>query len=81
MAHLQNTTRVTYRLLEGDGPVTLVIRPAVHFRGHDEPVSAAHPGRYVVTIAGDRFEISAGDFPPLRLALRAALRPSPSTPG
>lgn len=35
MPHGQNTTHVTYRLLEGDGPVRLTLRPSVHFRGYE----------------------------------------------
>ena len=33
MPHGQNTVHVTYRLLEGDGPVRLTLRPSVQFRG------------------------------------------------
>ena len=70
VAHRQNTTRVTYRLIEAPGPVGLTLRPFVHFRGHDASVDSTHPARHVVTSAGDRLEISAeGPIPPLRLAL------------
>jgi predicted glycogen debranching enzyme len=70
LSHLQNTTRVTYRLLEGGGPARLSLRPAVHFRGHDDAVDAAHPDRYALTASGDRYEVSGGrDLPPLRLTL------------
>ena len=71
MSHLQNTTRVTYRLVDGQGPATLTLRPTVHLRGHDAPVDAAHPERYVLSASGDRFELGGGrDLPPLRLTLR-----------
>src|SRR5438309_1047437 len=71
MSHLQNTTRVTYRLGGDGGPATLTLRPAVHFRGHDAPVDAAHPERYLLSASGDRFELLGGrDLPPLRLTLR-----------
>ena len=78
MSHLQNTTRVTYRLAGGAGPATLTLRPTVHFRGHDAPVDAAHPERYQISASGDRFELTGGlDLPPLRLTLRD--RPSAFT--
>jgi predicted glycogen debranching enzyme len=78
LSHLQNTTRVTYRLLEGEGPARFTLRPAVHFRGHDAPVDAAHPERYLLSASGDRFELSGGPgLPPLRLTLRD--RPSAFT--
>jgi len=78
MSHLQNTTRVTYRLIDGAGPVTLTLRPTVHFRGHDQSVNVAHPERYILSASGDRFELMGGpDLPALRLTLRD--RPSAFT--
>ena len=38
MPHGQNTVHVTYRLLEGGGPVRFTLRPSVHFRGYEAPV-------------------------------------------
>ena len=35
----QNTVYVTYRLVSAPGPVGLRVRPAVHFRPHERPVS------------------------------------------
>jgi predicted glycogen debranching enzyme len=71
VCHLQNTTYVTYRMTAGDGPVQLVLRPLVHFRSHDAPVNAEHPGPYRFTAWGDRYEIAAGhDQPVLRIVLR-----------
>ena len=43
MPHRQNTVHITYRLLAGEGRLRLNLRPAVHFRKHDDPVSAAGP--------------------------------------
>ena len=68
-----NTVHVGYRLLEGDGPVRLKVRPSVHFRSHDAPVSAPLADPYVLTAQDDRFEISdASDLPPLRLVMHGA---------
>jgi predicted glycogen debranching enzyme len=70
LSHHQNTTYVTYRLLSDGGPVRLLVRPQVHFRGHDAPVDAPHPGPYRLTASDERYEISAGhELPPLRLIL------------
>ena len=70
MSHLQNTTRITYRLVGGEGPASLMLRPAVRFRGHDAPVDSPQPERYVFSASGDRFELTGGAYPTLRLALR-----------
>src|SRR5690349_24869992 len=36
LPHGQNTVFLRYRLLEGSAPVRLELRPAVHFRGHED---------------------------------------------
>src|SRR3954451_13368718 len=69
VTHLQNTSYVSYRLVEGPGPVQLILRPAVHFRGHDAPVDAPHPGGYRLSAQGDQYEIAVEGLPPLRLHL------------
>jgi predicted glycogen debranching enzyme len=71
MLHHQNTVHIQYRLVEGQGPIRLQLRPAVHFRGHEAPVSEKLPGPHVLTAIDDRYEL-CGDkrFPPLRLAIR-----------
>ena len=68
MVHRQNTVHVNYRLLSGP-PVALRLRPAIHFRGHDDPVSAKLHDKYQLTAVGDRYEIIAlaKDWPILRL--------------
>lgn len=70
LTHGQNTVHVSYRLLAGEGPVRLTLRPGVHFRPHDAPVSAPL-GRYRLHAEDGRYEISAdGDsFPPLRIVM------------
>jgi predicted glycogen debranching enzyme len=71
LLHQQNTVVLSWRLLDGVEGATLQLRPFVHFRTHDAPVSE-DPGRvYRLSAVGDRYEISAGtDLPPLRLLLR-----------
>jgi predicted glycogen debranching enzyme len=70
MPHGQNTVHVTYRLLHGEGPVRLTIRPSVHFRGYEDPVDASSGLRYSLVADADGYELHASDrFPPLRLRL------------
>ena len=73
LPHLQNTVYVTYTLVEGGGAsgrgVHLELRPLVHFRNHDAAVDSPHHGPYRFTASDDRYEVSAGDVPPLRLTL------------
>ena len=70
LTHLQNTVHVIYRLVSGPGPVRLKLRPAVHFRPHEMPVSTQHAGPYSLHSQDNRYELSAGkDLPPLRMFL------------
>src|SRR6266545_222909 len=70
LPHLQNTVHVRYRLVGGDGTLRLKLRPSVHFRPHEAPVSMAHAGPYTLTCVESRYELSArSNLPPLRLSL------------
>ncbi|OWK34770.1 amylo-alpha-1,6-glucosidase [Fimbriiglobus ruber] len=72
MPYRRNTTHITYRLLEGSGPVRVKLRPSVHFRGHDAPVVDLPEERpYVLTACEGRYEFSGGapGFPILRLLM------------
>ncbi|MDB4943064.1 MAG: glycogen debranching protein [Labilithrix sp.] len=70
MMHLQNTVQVSYRVLEGDGPLHLDLRPSVCFRPHEGNVSGANPADYVLQAAGGRYEIKGPDpFPTLRMRI------------
>jgi predicted glycogen debranching enzyme len=69
MSHQQNTVFIRYELQEADFPLRLKLRPALHFRSHDEPVSQLHQQPYRLLAVGDRLEISGSNelSPPLRL--------------
>ncbi|MBI2869250.1 MAG: glycogen debranching enzyme family protein [Chloroflexi bacterium] len=69
LRHRQNTVQIVYQLLAADGPVTLELRPACHFRPHQDAVSRlATP--YTLNVAPDHYAIAAGpDEPVLRLFL------------
>ena len=70
LPYAQNTVHVGYRLLAGDGPVRLTLRPGFHFRPHDGAVSAPL-GRYRFSAEGGRYEVESEDrrLPPLRMAV------------
>jgi predicted glycogen debranching enzyme len=70
MPYGQNTTHLTYRLLEGPEPVRLTLRPSMHVRAHNAPVSEPLREPYRLTAIDGRFEITAAaEVPPLRLSL------------
>lgn len=62
LIHLQNTVHVTYRLLDG-APVRLKLRPSLHFRPHEDAVTAPLGGPYQVKSVDDRFEVSSAAYP------------------
>jgi predicted glycogen debranching enzyme len=73
LPYRQNTVYITYRLLTGEGPVRLTLRPSVHFRPHHAPVDAPLGGPYVITAVNGRFEITASPvLPALRMLLHGA---------
>lgn len=77
MPYGQNTVHVSYRLLRGEAAVQLFIRPRLHFRGHEVPLSASVDSQYMVTAQGQGHEVRAVDraelppMPPLRMAIHA----------
>ena len=40
LPHGQNTVYVNYRIVSGDSRVRLMLRPSMHFRPHEDPVSS-----------------------------------------
>jgi predicted glycogen debranching enzyme len=70
MPHRQNTAHIAYRLLAGDGPLRLKLRPVLHFRPLEGSVHEPIAEPYIITAIDDRLEIStARPHPPLRLKL------------
>ena len=66
MAYGLNTTVISYKLIEG-GPLTLELRPALQFRGHDDMVSVRVPDAYPLRAFGAQIELEAPDpLPSLR---------------
>jgi predicted glycogen debranching enzyme len=70
MPHGHNIVHATYRLVEGDGPVALTLRPLLHFRPLEADVGRPLDRTYVLSAQAGRYEIAAGpDLPALRLSL------------
>ena len=71
MPHRQNTVHVSYQIM-GDGePPRLELRPAFHFRHHEDAVDLPLAEPYKLTAVNDRYEIVSArrKFPPLRMRL------------
>lgn len=71
LVHQQNTVNIAYRLLEGEGEIRLKLRPSMHFRGHEDPVSTPLADHYRLIATENRYDIltSDPDLPPLRLRI------------
>ena len=68
LPHGQNTVHIGYRLLSGDVPVRLMLRPSLHFRPQEAPVSSPLSGPYLLSALEGRLEVSWGyGATPLRL--------------
>lgn len=68
----QNTVHVNYRLTSGDAGVRLILRPRLHFRGHEAPVDAQYAERSRVHARGRQIEVQSESYPqlpPLRMSL------------
>lgn len=72
MPHRQNTTVLLYQRLRGDAPLTLELRPALHFRHHEAELSLELQPDYRLSL-GDIHEVTCGHGPAtLRLQVHAA---------
>ncbi|MDB5940550.1 MAG: Amylo-alpha,6-glucosidase [Ramlibacter sp.] len=73
LPYRQNTVHVSYRLLQGEAPLVLVLRPRLNFRPHEAPVSTPLEGGYELKAVGGRYELRSlrhEELPPLRLLLQ-----------
>jgi predicted glycogen debranching enzyme len=67
MAHTQNTTYITYRLLKGK-KAQLDLRPAVDIRSHEGLLEGPRHENYRFTAISNGYELLvAADLPPLRM--------------
>ncbi|HEX3895523.1 MAG TPA: amylo-alpha-1,6-glucosidase [Rudaea sp.] len=70
MVYGQNTVHVGYRLIGGDGAITLRVAPAIAFRPHDEPLTLQSGRRYEFTTTQQgRYIFCDADFATLRVKL------------
>lgn len=72
LPHGQNTVHVNYRMLQvGDG-VRLILRPRMHFRAHERPVTEPPDEEYRLQVHGRRVEVWSSqqpELPPLRMTI------------
>jgi predicted glycogen debranching enzyme len=71
LPYLQNTADVIYRLISAPGSVRLRLRPSVHFRPHEAPVSGELADAYELSTKRDRIEVRHEPAPPLRMLVKA----------
>ncbi|MFL6518697.1 MAG: amylo-alpha-1,6-glucosidase [Chthoniobacterales bacterium] len=71
MPHLQNTVHVSYQIAGNGKLPRLELRPAFHFRHHENEVDQTLDEPYKLTAVNDRYEIVSArrKFPPLRMRL------------
>ena len=71
MPHLQNTVHVSYQIIGAGKPPRLELRPAFHFRHHEDPVDLPLAEPYKLSAVNERYEIVSArrKVPPLRLRL------------
>jgi len=69
MTHGANTVHLFYQLLDTSVPLTLLLRPGFHFRGHEAPVGEPDVGSYTLNARDHRVEITLRDYG-LKLELR-----------
>ena len=75
LTHRLNSVYVSYRLAGGAGTIRLKLRPAVHFRPHEAPVSTPLSDHYTLTAVNDHCELTTGpDQPALRFLLHGQNR-------
>jgi predicted glycogen debranching enzyme len=69
MVYRQNTVHIRYTLIGGPEPIRLALRPGLHFRSHDAPVSTPLAKKYLMSITDEGYEICATDTscPALRM--------------
>ena len=71
MPHLQNTVHVSYQIAGSGKAPRLELRPAFHFRHHEDAVDVLLAEPYRLSATEDRYEIISArrKFPPLRMRL------------
>ncbi len=68
MPHLQNTTYLIYKLIDGPAGLTLKLRPSLHFRPHEGLLTASVSDQWTVQQNEGGIEIDDHrGYPPLRI--------------
>src|SRR6187551_812787 len=65
-----NIVHITFRIIEGEGPVRLRLYPFINFRRLEAAVDESLAANYAITAQGRRYEVtSSPDIPALRLMM------------
>ena len=71
MPHRLNSVYVTYSLLDGADEARLELRPALHFRGYEDPVTTPADAHYQLAARDGHFAVTSerADLPALRIRM------------
>ena len=73
LPRFQNTVHITYKLVEGDGVVRVVLRPLLNARPHEAPVDYPLPATPSLDACEGKLQVHLGpEIPPLRLLMHGA---------
>ena len=74
MPHRLNSVYITYTLLHGADETRLELRPALHFRGYEDPVTTPADQHYQLASRGGHFAVTSDrtDLPALRIRLHGS---------
>lgn len=71
LPYLQNAVYIIFHLISAPGSVRLRLRPSVHFRPHEAPVSGELVDPYAIWAMHERIELRHEPAPPLRMLVKA----------
>jgi predicted glycogen debranching enzyme len=67
LPYRQNSVHITYKLLQGEGPIRIELRPSIHFRPHESPVNEESHD-YILKIVNNQYEIyTESNVPPIKM--------------
>lgn len=68
LPYMQNTVHINFKLIKGDRPIKIKLKPSIHFRPHEAAVDEIMKGNYYLNVMNNRFEIYENNTaPPLRM--------------
>ena len=68
----QNTTLLSYELIDGTGPLRLELQPWVNFRPHEGVLQGSVDEPHTMSVQGYRYELERAGYPALRFTIAGA---------